>query len=81
MSMLEKDYRKLYLTQDKILKTLIPVLSPFYLTTAPLTAADEGGWQNLKPSFPIRNLAFKLNLVNKMGFCVLFPENDLFLDV
>lgn len=30
--MLEKDYRKLYLTQDKILNALKPVLSPFYLT-------------------------------------------------
>jgi len=30
--MLEKDYRKLYLTQDKILTALKPVLSPFYLT-------------------------------------------------
>jgi len=30
--MLEKDYRKLYLTQDKILLALKPVLSSFYLT-------------------------------------------------
>ena len=30
--MLEKDYRKLYQTQDKILRALKPVLSAFYLT-------------------------------------------------
>ena len=32
MSMSEKDYRKLYLKQDKILMALKPVLSSFYLT-------------------------------------------------
>lgn len=32
MSILEKDYRKLYQTQDKILPALKPVLSSFYLT-------------------------------------------------
>ena len=32
MSMLEKDYRKLYRSQDKILLTLKQVLLPFYLT-------------------------------------------------
>jgi hypothetical protein len=32
MSILEKDYRKLYHTQDKILLALKQVLSPFYLT-------------------------------------------------
>jgi predicted nucleotidyltransferase component of viral defense system len=30
--MSEKDYRKLYLTQDKVLLKLKPVLSSFYLT-------------------------------------------------
>ncbi len=32
MSMSEKDYRRLYRTQDKVLQVLKPVLGSFYLT-------------------------------------------------